>query len=273
MAIIPLEDNFEDVLGKAMRGTGMSREILSSLTEVSEDDIAKLEEGELLEEPLRRIAASLGLDADSLVERAQGSWQPETVEMEGLRQFITPHKDYTVASYLVWDPDSMEAAMFDTGTNVDDAYSLVQALGLNVTQLFLTHTHSDHIKAASKIKRWGKVAAHTLGKEPAPNAERFLEGQEFRIGALKVSTRLTWGHSPASVTYVVEGLDRPVAIVGDAIFAQSMGGGVVSYQAALETNRKEIFTLADDTIICPGHGPMTSVAEEKAHNPFFPELK
>lgn len=273
MATIPLEDEFEDVLGKAMRGTKMSREILSSLTEVSEEDIAKLEEGEFLEVPLRRVAASLGLDADSLVERAQGSWQPESVEMEGLRQFITPHKDYTVASYLVWDPDTMEAAMFDTGSNADDAYSLVQALGLEVKQLFLTHTHSDHIKAASKIKRWGNVTAYTLGKEPAPQAERFLEGAAFRIGNLKVSTRLTWGHSPAAVTYVVEGLERPVAVVGDAVFAQSMGGGVVSYQAALETNRKEIFTLDDATILCPGHGPMTSVKEEKAHNPFFPEWK
>ena len=193
--------------------------------------------------------------------------------MEGLRQFVTPFEDFTVNSFLVWDPDSMEAAMFDTGTNVDDAYSLVQALGLNVTQLFLTHTHEDHIQAISKVKRWGKVTAHTLDKEPAPKAEQFAMGDEFRIGGLKVSTRLTWGHSPAGVTYVVEGLDRPVAIVGDAIFAQSMGGGVVSYQAAIETNRKEILTLEDETILCPGHGPMTSVVEEKKHNPFFPELK
>lgn len=251
----------------------MSREILSSLSEVPAAEIAKLEEGEFLEAPLRRVAASLGLDADSLVERAKGTWQPEPVEIEGLRQFITPHNDYSVASYLIWDPDTMEAAMFDTGSNADDAYSLVQALGLNVKQLFLTHTHSDHIKAASKIKRWGQVTARTLAKEPAPNAERFQEGATFKIGHLKVSTRLTWGHSPASVTYLVEGLERPIAIVGDAVFAQSMGGGVVSYQAALETNRKEIFTLADETIICPGHGPITSVAEEKAHNPFFPELK
>ena len=273
MATIPVEDNFEDVLGKAMRGTGISREELSAKTEVTEKEIERLEAGEFLEAPLRRVAAPLGLDENSLVERAKGNWQPESVEMEGLRQFETPYDDFTVNAYLVWDPDSMEAAMFDTGTNVDDAYSLVQALGLNVTQLFLTHTHPDHIAAMSKVKRWGGVTAHTLDQEPAPKAEEFSMGQEFQIGRLKISTHLTWGHSPAGVTYVVEGLDRPVAIVGDAIFAQSMGGGVVSYQAALETNRKEIFTLADETILCPGHGPMTSVIEEKKHNPFFPELK
>ena len=75
------------------------------------------------------------------------------------------------------------------------------------------------------------------------------------------------------LTYVITGLARPVAIVGDALFAGSMGGGVVSYADALETNRREIFTLPDDTVICPGHGPMTSVAEEKHHNPFYPEFK
>ena len=52
-----------------------------------------------------------------------------------------------------------------------------------------------------------------------------------------------------------------------------MGGGMISYQDALATNRSEIFTLPDNTVVCPGHGPMTSVGEEKAHNPFFPDFK
>jgi glyoxylase-like metal-dependent hydrolase (beta-lactamase superfamily II) len=60
-----------------------------------------------------------------------------------------------------------------------------------------------------------------------------------------------------------------VVIVGDALFAGSMGGGMVSYADALRTNRREIMTLPPQTVICPGHGPMTTVAEERAHNPFF----
>ena len=110
-------------------------------------------------------------------------------------------------------------------------------------------------------------------KEPIAGAERFAAGETFSIGALRVTTRLTWGHSPAGTTYVINGLSRPVAIVGDALFAQSMGGGVISFKDALATNRLEIFTLEDHTVVCPGHGPMTSVGEEKAHNPFFPEFK
>ena len=71
------------------------------------------------------------------------------------------------------------------------------------------------------------------------------------------------------MTYVVTGLTRPIAIVGDSLFAASMGGGNVSYQDALRNNLEKILTLPDETIICPGHGPMTTVTEEKQHNPFF----
>jgi glyoxylase-like metal-dependent hydrolase (beta-lactamase superfamily II) len=68
---------------------------------------------------------------------------------------------------------------------------------------------------------------------------------------------------------VVKGLAKPVAIVGDAVFAGSMGGGGISYADALRTNKAEIFSLPDETIICPGHGPMTTLGEERKNNPFF----
>jgi glyoxylase-like metal-dependent hydrolase (beta-lactamase superfamily II) len=52
-----------------------------------------------------------------------------------------------------------------------------------------------------------------------------------------------------------------------------MGGGMVSWARALETNRKELFSLPDHTVVVPGHGPLTTIGEEKAHNPFYPEFK
>ena len=80
---------------------------------------------------------------------------------------------------------------------------------------------------------------------------------------------LTVRHSPGGITYIVRGLAHPVAVVGDAVFAGSMGGGGISYEDALFTNKKEIFALPNDTIICPGHGPLTTVGEELKHNPFY----
>jgi len=277
--MIELEDFFEDVIGKALRGTGMSDGVLSFLTNVSPGEIGKLKEGDFDEGNLRAIAPALGLDADCLVELAGRRWHPEPVELDGLRQFNTlfdpdPDDPMSVNSYLVWDPRTKEAALFDTGADAGPALSAVEELGLKLETLFVTHSHIDHIIDREKV-----VAAHpgiavvVNGREPVAGARRFAAGEAFSIGTLRVATRLTWGHSPAGTTYVINGLTRPVAIVGDALFAQSMGGGVISYKDALETNRGQIFSLEDHTVVCPGHGPMTSVGEEKDHNPFFPEFK
>ena len=77
----------------------------------------------------------------------------------------------------------------------------------------------------------------------------------------------------AGITYLIEGMTSPIAVVGDAIFAGSMGGGMVSYTEALQNNREKILTLPDNTVLCPGHGPLTTVGQEKEHNPFYPEFK
>ena len=274
MSGIPLEDNFEDVLGKALRGTGIPDGVLEFLTGVPEETIARLKEGHLEEDALRRVASPLGLDADALVERALQAWRPEPVEIDGLGQFNTVFDDMTVNNYLVWDPESKEAALFDTGTDASGAIATAVDLGLDLQQLFLTHTHLDHIIDRKTVEEHNAaLKTHVNALEPAEGASRFLPGDSFSLGALQITTRLTKGHSPGGITYVIEGLQRPVAIVGDALFAQSMGGGMISYQDALSTNRSELFTLEDHTVICPGHGPMTSVGEEKSHNPFFPEFK
>jgi glyoxylase-like metal-dependent hydrolase (beta-lactamase superfamily II) len=97
-------------------------------------------------------------------------------------------------------------------------------------------------------------------------------GKFFALGNLQIEARRTSGHARGGITYFVTGLPKPVAIAGDAIFCCSMGGGMVSYEEALRTNRENIFSLPDDTILCPGHGPLTTVGEQKRHNPFYPEF-
>jgi hydroxyacylglutathione hydrolase len=273
--MIELEDYFEDVVGKTLRGTGMSDEVLSFLTGVDPSTIVQVKNGEFDEVALRAIAPCLGLCADSLVELGQRSWHPQKVDVEGLFQFNTDfHGEMTVNSYLVWDPQTKKAALFDTGANADSALLKVSELGLELETLFITHTHLDHIVDVQKVvAAWPSIQVRVNSKEAISEAERFSVGESFSIGNLRVATRLTWGHSPAGTTYVIDGLSRPIAVVGDALFAQSMGGGVISFQDALSTNRSEIFSLENQTVICPGHGPMTTVGEEKAHNPFFPEYK
>src|SRR5205807_2158442 len=144
-----------------------------------------------------------------------------------------------------------------------------EAALLNVQLSLLTHAHADHVADLPRLREETGAEVFTPAREPVPGAEPIEEGKQFRLANLQIDTRLTWGHSPGGMTYVVTGLARPIAIVGDSLFAGSMGGGNVSYRDALRNNLEKILTLPEETIICPGHGPMTTVGEEKVHNPFF----
>ena len=147
--------------------------------------------------------------------------------------------------------------------------SLAAKEKLAIKMILLTHSHPDHIADLPRLREETGASIYVSAREPVLGAESIEEGKRFSLGKINIDTRLTWGHSRGGMTYVVHGLARPVAVVGDSLFAGSMGGGSVSYEDALQNNLKKILTLPDDTIICPGHGPMTTVAEEKVHNPFF----
>jgi len=272
---LPLEDLFSDVIAKAMRGQGISDETLSTLSGISVEDIADAKAGKVDDRVIRKIAPHLHLDGLSLVTMAHGEWRPLLLGVPGLEQFTTTYHDMTVNSYLVWDDETKNAIAFDTGADATPMIDFIEKKGLNLSLIFLTHTHTDHIQDLAKLSADGAVTAFVHEKEPCPGAKTFKLGdtESWESGSLTIEPRSTWGHSKGGITYLVKGLRRPLAIVGDALFASSMGGGMVSYADALATNRKEIFTQPDKTVICPGHGPMSTVGQEKEHNPFYPEFK
>lgn len=269
---IPLEDSFNDVIGKAQRGLKISDEDLISQAGVSADDLAKVKGGEFIEEAVRKVAPALNLAVGPLVELAQKAWYPPTHEVEGLHQYNTPYEDMTVNAYLVYDILTKTALVFDSGAEASAMLNFIRQRWLRTKIIFITHIHTDHIIAAGQIQKETKAKIVVNETEPLEGAETFAVGKEFSVGNFEVHTRRTSGHAKGGVTYVVHGLKKPVAIVGDAIFCCSMGGGAVSYEEALKTNRESIFTLPDNTILCPGHGPLTTVGEQKKHNPFYPEF-
>ena len=266
---IPLEDFFNDIVGKAMRGQKLADSEVAARAGVSTGDVQSLREGAWDETTARAVAPVLGLGAEALAETGNRGWYPEPAALDGLAQFNTPFEDMTVNSYLAWDPASREAVAFDTGADCTEMLALIAEKKLRVKYILLTHTHGDHILELDRLKEKTGAPAFVGDREPLDGAEPFAPGRSFEVGALRIGTRLTWGHSPGGITYLVQHLARPVAIVGDAVFAGSMGGGGVSYQAALETNREHILSLGDDTVLCPGHGPLTTVGEQRTHNPFF----
>jgi hydroxyacylglutathione hydrolase len=268
--MIPLEDNVGDIIGKAQRGLRLSDTELAEEARVSSQKIRQLREGDFDEPALLRVAPVLGLDGGALCELAKGEWHPKKIdERDGLAQFNTHYHDMAVNAYLVWDPTSRAAAAFDTGADCSEMVRFASHHKLNVKLILLTHAHADHVADLPRLREETAGEVFAPARESVPGAESIEEGKRFRLGQLEIDTRLTWGHSPGGMTYVVTGLSRPIAIVGDSLFAGSMGGGNVSYNDALQNNLEKILTLPDETIICPGHGPMTTVGEEKLHNPFF----
>ena len=268
--MIPLEDNAGDIIGKAQRGLRISDGELAEKARVSSQKIRQLREGDFDELALLRIAPVLGLAARALCELAKSEWHPKKIDqMDGLAQFNSHYHDMAVNAYLVWDSASRAAAAFDTGADCSEMVRFANHHKLSVRLILLTHAHADHVADLPRLREETGADVFTPAREPVPGAKAIEEGKRFKLGNLEVDTRLTWGHSSGGMTYVVNGLSRPIAIVGDSLFAGSMGGGNVSYDEALKNNLEKILTLPDETIICPGHGPMTTVGEEKEHNPFF----
>ena len=271
---IPLEDTVADIIGKAQRGLGISDSRLAERAGVEVEKVRRVRSGDVGdEEALRKIAPVLGLHAGALRNLAAGEWDPNAVPaLDGLAQFNTTYGDMTVNAYLVWDPGTRDAVAFDTGADCSEMLRRIAREKLEVRLILLTHAHPDHVADLRRLRQETGVPVFISEKELEEGAEPIAEGKRFEVGSLRIEARLTSGHSPGGMTYVVTGLEHPVAIVGDSLFAGSMGGGNVSYEDALRNNRDKILTLPDDTIVCPGHGPMTTVGKEKRDNPFFAKV-
>jgi hydroxyacylglutathione hydrolase len=271
---ISLEDNVSDIIGKAQRGLGISDSQLAERASVSVDAIGKIRSGDLSGEAVDRVAPVLKLSAAGLRKLAAGEWKPEAIpEPDELATFNTTYGDMTVNAYLIWDPRTRDAVVFDTGANCVAMLARVEGEHLNVKLVLLTHAHLDHVADLRRLREATNAPVYISELEPKEGAESIPEGKRFKVGALQIEARLTSGHSPGGMTYVVTGLERPIAVVGDSLFAGSMGGGNVSYEDALRNNREKILTLPEETIICPGHGPLTTVGKEKRDNPFFAEVE
>lgn len=246
---LELEDTWEDVVNKAARGLGKE---LGPLPQTEED--------------IRALARQLGLHPGALADIARGRWKPSPPPpFEGLMMFTTDFGPMRVNSYLVFDPGTREAAAFDTGA---DGSGMLET-GLPIRHIFLTHAHGDHVFDLDRLMEKTGAAAWSSVREPVEGTQTFEDGACFRVGALEVEARRASGHARGGTAYYVRGLARPVVIAGDALFAGSMGGAAAAYREALETARASIFSLPEDTVICPGHGPLTTVGQERRHNPFF----
>jgi hydroxyacylglutathione hydrolase len=271
-----LEDHLGDVIRKARAMSGVSAEAAAQAVGLAPAELAALEEsGNVTKRPnFAALALSIGLHAGKLESLAHG-WLPAKVDLgrwRELRQISTTRRGNTVHCYLVWDASTREAALFDTGWDAQPVVDLIADNQLQLEHLFLTHTHEDHIAGMAMIREKHPAIRLHSGSKHAPREQRTGLTDLFHLGSLRIANRDTPGHAEDGVTYVIGAWpdDAPqVAIVGDAIFAGSMGGAPQHGALAKQKVRDQILSLPPDTLLCPGHGPLTTVAEEKLHNPFY----
>jgi len=271
-----LEDHVGDIVGKARQAGNVTREIAAQAAGVSVEALKQLEESGTVNGSINfgALGKSLGIDGAKLERIAKG-WLPDPVDLGQWREFriaTTAGASYTVNAFLVWDEVTREAAVFDTGWDATPILQLISENQLQLKHLFLTHTHEDHIAGLAKIREaHPKVRLHS-GSKNAPPDQRNRANDFIHLGSLRLTNRETPGHAEDGVTYIIGNFpeDSPnVAIVGDCIFAGSMGRGFQSADLLRQKVREQILTLPGPTLICPGHGPLTTVEQEKANNPFF----
>ena len=271
-----LEDHAGDIVRKARTMTNVSAADAAQAAGISEQELSSFENAGTTTKRLNyaALAPKLTLNAAKLENIANG-WKPAVPDLSlwrEIRRITTTGNDLTVNCYLVWDEVSREAALFDTGWDAQPILQLLDENQLQLKHLFITHTHEDHIAAMNAFReKFPTLKIHTNSKT-APPQHRNRANDCIHLGSLRITNRETPGHAEDGVTYIVGNWPEDashVAIVGDAIFAGSIGRGNQSWDLAKEKVREQILSLPADTLLCPGHGPFTTVAEEKAGNPFF----
>ena len=271
-----LEDNLGDIIRKARMMSNTPAAVAAVAAGLTEAGLSDLEaSGTFSQRPnFTALADAIGLKAGKLEIIANG-WLPgpkNLSQWRELRMFTTAGDGMTVNCYLVWDEITRDAALFDTGFDAQPILETIATGRLQLRHVFITHSHADHIAALGTIRTaFPQAKVHSSSKN-APVEQRNQEGERVELSRLQITHRATPGHAMDGVTYIVDNWPDqapPVAVVGDAIFAGSMGGGNGEWELARSKVREEILTLPPETLICAGHGPLTTVAEEKTNNPFF----
>lgn len=275
-----LEDHFGDIIQKARIGKGLSLDALADLSAIRQKQLRHIEEGGHPPHPdqIRSLAAALELNPEKLSAIAGNSWFPSPSPHWLSQKVIAVHGrigSYPVNGYILYDGETREAACIDTAYDPEQMLKILETHQLRLKYLFLTHCHQDHMGGVEtlKAKTGGGLYLHReemplFSKQSRLTPDGFIhEGAAFSIGRLHLKAISTPGHTPGGVTYLSEGL----CFVGDALFAGSTGRSMSpqGYQNLLTSLRQKVLSLPDETVILPGHGPTTTVDEEKRHNPFF----
>ena len=277
--MIPLEDTYLDIIKKAAVGHGLGEKKIAELSQVPITKINDFFNGAYCIFTLQAIAQILNLDFQSLKAHAEGHCQPPEILQEGLLQYQTafeyrPNQALSVNHYLLVDARNQTALLFDTGTDANDTLQYLKSKSLSLLAIFITHQHKDHIWALndfSKAHPEADIYSSQACNDSSYSFNLIKPENPQKFGSFEIEAYETKGHTEDGMSFKVTGLSNNIMFVGDALFAHSQGGiySRKAYHNALNINRSNILSQSEDTILAPGHGPLTTVNHEKQNNPFY----
>lgn len=275
-----LEDEFGDIIAKARIGTGLTASQLADQSGLSERDIQDIESYRLTpgSDEIDALAVALGLSAPKLAGIA-GGWTPPPLDPSNeafrLTTIRVPYGPYAENAYILGCLHTNLAAVVDPGGGVDEITRTLAEQGLRLHCVLVTHGHADHIGGLSMLVKTqpeitvvsSRFDRNAVMAGVNASWEDPEDGGSFALGKLRITALLTPGHTPGSTCYKTPG----ACFVGDTLFAGSIGrpAGQRVYREMLDAIRFKVLTLPAETALLPGHGPATTVDEEKLHNPFF----
>ena len=274
-ARLELEDTFGDVLGKASRGTRTSVERLSERSGVERGRIEQFmaDRAQPNVHEAQAIAHVLDLDAAKLADSGLRRWYPSAT-MPGfvVQQINAPHPSN---GYFLILRGQGTAALVDPAGDPGAILATIEREQVEPRYILLTHKHADHADALEAVRmrypNAAVIAHHADARELGRAAHGALDihdGDLLPFGDGAIVAIHTPGHTDGSSCFCFDG----TIFTGDTLFAGSIGrtnGPSTGYADHRKNIRVKILTLPEETVVLPGHGPPSTVAQEKAHNPFF----
>jgi hydroxyacylglutathione hydrolase len=271
-----LEDEFSDVLSKAMRGRRITAEALARATGLPADSIARWASGRGVpdDDQARALARALGLDPGKLADAAARRWYPDPIALPDVRHH--PHDPHPSNGYVFFLDGGKRAGLIDPAGIPRNLLRVLSDGHYHLEYILITHKHADHCDATAEVAESfprAKIVmhaadVHAIGRLGS-SALLVRDGEELPFGDVRIRMLHTPGHTDGSSSF----LFKSTLFTGDTLFAGSVGGAygdLSTYEDILNGVRSKIFTLPDDTVLMPGHGPPSKVGWEKEHNPFFP---
>lgn len=259
-----LEDDFTWVLKKALAGNGLAPSEAAARAGIDDAEVMAFLRGAFSPDTARALAPVLGLSADAFA--AHPVYQPQAPELPAVRRLDLPFGGERVNAWLVSSAGML--VLFDAGFEPDDLLDAVRSsAGRLPDRVFITHAHRDHIGALDALLQAG-IPVHAAG---ISGTVAMAPGDAVICGPLVVRACDLSGHATPALGFHIDGLEMPVLVSGDALFAGSTGGCATPeiYRQALGRLRSVVSPLPDATVVLPGHGPATTLGSERRGNPFL----